>query len=110
MQPIQLVNTHESPGWQAQLADAITSTGELLKLLELEHLLDTTILQPDFRLRVPRAYVSKMQPGNASDPLLKQVLPCLEEAAGDGLLDPVGDLNAMTTPGLLHKYLSLIHI
>jgi EF-P beta-lysylation protein EpmB len=104
MQPIQLVNTHESPGWQTQLANAITSTEELLKLLGLEHLLDTTMLQPDFRLRVPRAYVTKMQPGDASDPLLKQVLPCLEETAADGVLDPVGDLDAMSTPGLLHKY------
>mgnify|MGYP001545088265 FL=1 len=104
MQPIQLVNTHESPRWQNQLANAITSTKELLKLLGLDHLLDTAILQPDFRLCVPRPYVTKMQPGDASDPLLKQVLPGLEEAAGDGVLDPVGDLNAMTTPGLLHKY------
>ena len=104
MQPIKLAKTHELPGWRSQLADAITSPDELLQILELEHLMETTLLQPDFRVRVPRTYVAKMQPGNADDPLLKQILPGLDENAGTGVMDPVADLNAMATPGLLHKY------
>jgi EF-P beta-lysylation protein EpmB len=45
-----------------------------------------------------------MQKGDADDPLLMQVLPLASENTLSGLTDPVGDLNAMATPGLLHKY------
>jgi len=59
-----------------------------------------------FPLRVPRGYIARMQRGNVDDPLLKQVLPLNDELLDvkDFNLDPVGDLNAMSVPGLLHKY------
>ena len=94
----------ETRGWKRELAEAITSGDELLRLLQLEHLLESIDPQPGFRLRVPRSYVNKMRTGDANDPLLRQVLPLAEESAGSGMLDPVGDLDAMVTPGLLHKY------
>jgi EF-P beta-lysylation protein EpmB len=95
-------------GWQAELANAITDPAELLAALELPSgLLDGAgAASLDFSLRVPHAFVQRMQPGDADDPLLRQVLPLAEEnlpASGFGL-DPVGDLEAMTVPGLLHKY------
>lgn len=91
--------------WKRQLAEAISSPAELLQQLELEHLLlEHTELNPEFRLRVPQAYVNKMIKGDARDPLLLQVLPTLAEHAPGGETDPVGDLNAMPSPGLLHKY------
>lgn len=91
--------------WKRELAEAVNSVPELLSMLGLEHLqakYSTTELP--FRLRVPHAYVAKMQYGNIDDPLLRQVLPDPEEDADSGQLDPVGDLDALTTPGLLHKY------
>lgn len=59
-----------------------------------------------FRLRVPRGYAARMRKGDPHDPLLRQVLPLdLETKDAPGFLpDPVGDLNAMPQPGLLHKY------
>jgi EF-P beta-lysylation protein EpmB len=49
-----------------------------------------------------------MRPGDASDPLLRQVLPtAAENDAGQqasGLIDPVGDLNASPKDGLIQKY------
>jgi EF-P beta-lysylation protein EpmB len=47
-----------------------------------------------------------MRPGDPADPLLRQVLPLdAETRPADGFApDPVGDLDAQLTPGLLHKY------
>jgi EF-P beta-lysylation protein EpmB len=98
------VKTGNAAHWQIELANAITSAEELVDELELGFLKSDLVQTPGFRLRVPRAFVRKMQKGNADDPLLKQVLPVHAETASSGLADPVGDLNAMTVPGLLHKY------
>ena len=96
------------PDWQQQLADAVTDPAELLQRLNLpgELLQAAQSAARQFRLRVPEAYLARMRPGDPEDPLLRQVLPLgaeLEPAPGY-VTDPVGDLNAMTTPGLLHKY------
>jgi len=47
-----------------------------------------------------------MRPGDPADPLLRQVLPLqLETQPHAGYsTDPVGDLQALAQPGLLHKY------
>jgi EF-P beta-lysylation protein EpmB len=91
--------------WKKQLAEAVSSPAELLKQLNLEHLLKDNIdLDPGFRLRVPQAYVNKIKKGDATDPLLLQVLPTLAENDPTGDIDPVGDLEAMPSSGLLHKY------
>lgn len=94
----------QQDSWKSELAAAISSPAELLHELDLDHLAENVLQDASFRLRVPRAYLSKMQKGDASDPLLLQVLPMLQELEESGLMDPVGDLNALTTPGLLHKY------
>lgn len=104
MHKIKLLKNGHIDDWRSELADAITSVDELLEELALGHLETGYIRNPDFRLRVPRSFVRKMQRGNANDPLLNQVLPVQAENASSGVTDPVGDLHAMTTPGLLHKY------
>lgn len=47
-----------------------------------------------------------MRKGDPHDPLLRQVLPSVDEdrSASGFSLDPVGDLASETRPGLLHKY------
>jgi len=59
-----------------------------------------------FGFRVPRSFVARMIPGDPDDPLLRQVLPRVEELleAADFVADPVGDLLAQRSPALLHKY------
>ena len=104
MHTIKLQKAERPAGWQFELANAITSVDELLYELELEQLENKLVRNSAFRLLVPRAYVNKMQKGNADDPLLMQVLPVTAENTLSGFTDPVGDLNAMATPGLLHKY------
>jgi len=105
--PLELVKNpadQEPAEWKRELAAAISSSQELCTLLQLDQNQLPGDAQTAFRLRVPRAYVAKMQPGDHHDPLLLQVLPLAEETADSGLLDPVADLDAMTTTGLLHKY------
>lgn len=95
----------EKNNWKKQLAEAISSPAELLRQLELEHLLTNQIeADSNFRLHVPQAYVNKMKKGDPNDPLLLQILPTLAENELTGEQDPVGDLNAMPSSGLLHKY------
>lgn len=104
MRNIKLLKTGERIDWQFELANAITSVDELLSQLKLDHADVNLARNPDFRLVVPRAFVAKMQKGDADDPLLKQVLPVASENITAGDRDPVGDLKAMTAPGVLHKY------
>jgi EF-P beta-lysylation protein EpmB len=95
------------PDWRQSLRDAVTDPRELLALLQLPQL--AARLPPadaGFALKVPRAFVRRMRPGDARDPLLLQVLPQLAELDGaPGFSDDaVGDLAAVQAPGVLHKY------
>jgi len=91
--------------WKQTLSRAITSPAQLIQILGLGEQLQHKILQqPDFRCLVTPSYLEKIQPGDPDDPLLRQVLPLREEEKTDGLTDPVGDLDAITIDGLLHKY------
>jgi EF-P beta-lysylation protein EpmB len=97
-----------TPDWKRLWRDAVRDPRELLALLGLETLgsriSDTAAAQ--FPLRVPRGFVARMRRGDASDPLLRQVLPLDEEEQpmpGYGL-DAVGDAAARTATGVLQKY------
>ncbi|SPL71134.1 EF-P beta-lysylation protein EpmB [Acinetobacter stercoris] len=102
---------YQEQNWQSQLSNLITDPQELLNVLDLsqDQLLSGAILASEqFKLRVPRAFVNKMQSGNALDPLLLQVLPHhleLEEHTGF-VTDPLGEEAANQLPGVLHKYKS----
>lgn len=96
-----------TPDWRQLWRDAITEPAELLALLGLERLAHQL---PDddagFALRVPRGFVARMRHGDPNDPLLLQVLPQLAELDPvEGFVtDPVGDMAARESQGLLHKY------
>jgi EF-P beta-lysylation protein EpmB len=98
----------QSRRWQQLWREAITDPCELLELLDLGHLAATLLPASDtgFALRVPRGFVARMRRGDATDPLLLQVLPQaaeLLEVAGFRP-DAVGDLAARAANGVLHKY------
>ncbi len=100
--------TCQTNDWRKALSQAVRNPAELLELLDLpvELLPAAQLAAARFPLRVPHDYVARMQKGNPADPLLRQVLPLGEEliSAEGFTADPVGDLAAMTIPGLLHKY------
>ena len=94
--------------WKKELANATTSVASLLEQLDLSHQIEAVNIQPGFKCLVTESYIDKIQTGNINDPLLQQVLPLNKEThlrtQQNGLNDPVGDINAQTSQGLLHKY------
>jgi L-lysine 2,3-aminomutase len=109
MLPVSPPPRHLGPvGWQRALQDCVRTPGDLLAALDLgaEWLPGAEAAASLFPLRVPRSYLARMRTGDPHDPLLRQVLPLgveLREAPGY-VADPVGDLDALAGPGLLHKY------
>jgi len=94
--------------WKKELADATISAYKLIERLQLETCPDLVDEHSSFRCLVTESFIKKMQPGNINDPLLRQVLPLSKEnylpAQHAGTIDPVGDINSLALPGLLHKY------
>lgn len=94
--------------WQTLWREAIRDPRELLTLLGLNAIASSIseAAARQFPLRVPRGFVARMRPGDPHDPLLRQVLPVLDEdrvAPGFGL-DAVGDIAARRGSGVIHKY------
>jgi EF-P beta-lysylation protein EpmB len=98
----------QPPRWQTLLASAISDPHELLRLLGLPgDLLPNAIrASAQFRLRVPRGYLSRIRKGDPDDPLLRQVLPLGQEldTVPGYSRDPLAEADAMPAPGVLHKY------
>ena len=101
-------NEESAADWKKELASATTSAHDLLKRLNLETYLEIADEQPTFKCLATESYINKMQPGNINDPLLRQILPLDKEnhllTQHAGIADPVGDIDAIASPGLLHKY------
>jgi len=98
----------QTPSWQKQLGNAISCPTELLRLLSLpENLLAAANESARlFPLKVTHSYLARIEKGNVDDPLLRQILPLIDEQNShqDYSTDPVGDLSATPVPGLIHKY------
>lgn len=95
-------------GWKEALSSAVRDPLHLLELLDLtdQKYQDQVLLGDKFNLFVPLSYVKKMKKGDWNDPLLKQVLPIKDETVKvfGFVSDPVGDLNAEISTGVLKKY------
>lgn len=103
-----LARVRASDDWRTLLATAVTDPQELLRRLDLsDHPLAAALQRdPDFPLRVPAPYLACMRPGDADDPLLRQVLAVtMEQQSMPGFSsDPLGETEQNPLPGLLHKY------
>lgn len=106
--PLTASQTTPQTSWQQELAKACRQLPELLNYLELD--LKQISVNPQvttkFPLHVTYAYLSRIEKGNPNDPLLRQILPMDDELVFHPgyTTNPVGDLEAGQTPGLLHKY------
>lgn len=108
MAHIVTLNTPSREDWLTQLSDVVTSPDELLQLLSITadaNLLAGYDARRLFALRVPRAFIARMEPGNPNDPLLRQVLTSQDEfiTAPGFSTDPLEEQHSVV-PGLLHKY------
>lgn len=94
--------------WKSELSESISSIDELLDCLQLNEsqLSASYRAASSFQIRVPRAFVSRMEPGNPKDPLLAQVLPVTDElvSAPGFVHDPLNESDCNPVPGLVHKY------
>ena len=94
--------------WQEHWRQAIRDPAELLDLLGLtpSALGVSAEALAQFPLRVPHSFVSRMRHGDASDPLLRQVLPVdAEMRIVPGFsFDAVGDGPAKKATGVIQKY------
>lgn len=102
---------NDSDRWQQILANSITTPEALLGELGLDAghwLKGATAGHRLFPIRVPHPYLQRIQPGNADDPLLRQVLPLGAEAETRPgyLLDPLEEDQATAGTGLIRKYRS----
>lgn len=92
--------------WQKILAQGFATANELLAFLQLPPTLGNSVAEKTFKTRVPRGYAQRMQPGNARDPLLLQVLAVGEELQPhEGFVqDPLVEKQVNPIAGLMHKY------
>ncbi len=98
----------QTPIWQQSLASAIKDFDELLHIVELDasQVNLSEAARKQFSLRVTRAYVDCIKPGDAHDPLLKQILPVNDEMLEieHFITDPVSDYQSIVADGVLQKY------
>ena len=101
--------------WQQSVRCAVRSPEELCQVLQLPAVYSAAAKRAPthFGLFVPREYLEKIPPGNPAHPLLRQILPMVEEldegsAASGFSRDPVADRAALVAPGLLQKYASRV--
>ena len=102
-------STGQIDPWQRELAEGFRRPLDLLAWLGI----DSSSIDCDadghnpFPMRVPLSYARRMRKGDAADPLLRQILPLAVERGESPpgySPDPVGDLSAQPSPGLLRKY------
>lgn len=94
--------------WNQVLSKATKDVKSLLIQLEIP-LSDLTQRQQacvNFPLLVPQPFIDKMKKGDASDPLLLQVLPQRSELeSAEGFInDPLAEKHSNLKKGLIHKY------
>jgi EF-P beta-lysylation protein EpmB len=102
------ISLTELKPWQQQLSEAVSTSEELIRYLELPASLKIEINQAigSFPLRAPYAYLERIKKGDINDPLLKQILPIgaeLIEQPGF-TADPLEEQQANPCPGIIHKY------
>jgi EF-P beta-lysylation protein EpmB len=94
--------------WQREWQQAIRHPASLLTRLGLDPSLHGPADRARrlFELRVPEAYLQRIEPGNPHDPLLRQVLPVDAEFDDHPGFDddPVGDHASLAGGGVIHKY------
>ena len=96
------------PTWQQEIKTAFRSADELCKFLDIDlgELEISALAAKQFPLLVPRGFARRMESGNPTDPLLRQVLNVAQEEVPHTQFnaDPVGEAGAGIAPGLLQKY------
>ena len=94
--------------WKWQFRNRITTLEELHEKIpfpEEEWAIRREVLR-DFRMGITPYYLTLMEKDDPEDPLLRQVVPLVEEHEhrADGLEDPLGEESYSPVPGITHRY------
>lgn len=90
----------QSQSWQAQLQHSIRTNAALANALGLS----PSEVETPFPVNVPLPYLSRIEPGNPDDPLLRQVLSTPQELVKAGVRSPLQEEAFARGFGLLQKY------
>lgn len=106
------MNIKTKPTWQQALQQCVTRFDELVKLIPAARQHFCTQAETSFPLKVSRRYLAKMNPQDANDPLLLQILPQAIEMQPHPAFntDPVEEQRFNPLPGLMHKYANRVLI
>ncbi|WP_240009567.1 EF-P beta-lysylation protein EpmB [Marinomonas algicola] len=102
------IQTESDISWQQHLSKAITTIPDLLDYVGLPRDLSIACEEATtpFKLMAPRPYLDRIKKGNATDPLLLQILPAQsEQIKVEGYhKDPLEEANHTPQKALVHKY------
>ena len=92
--------------WQEEMKAGVRDLPSLLAQLGLPEAGTVTKGEQQFPVFAPASYLSRIEPGNPDDPLLRQVLPLAAEDRSPSHFskDPLGESSATLRPGLIQKY------
>ncbi len=95
--------------WQQELARSIKSPDVLASMLPLlsdKQAMGMQGAHQSFPLRVPLAWIDRIQKNDLNDPLLRQILPHGDELRNVAGFtdDPLNESGSMPRRGILHKY------
>lgn len=104
----QTEKIRQTPMWQKELALCINNIDELLSIIELDasQLEISKTAEKQFSIKIPAGYVYRIKKSDPQDPLLRQILPVMDETivTCGYVNDPVNDPASMVAQGLLKKY------
>lgn len=102
------IETWQEKSWQEELSSLVSSPEELFSILELDTKLLPAARQAAqlFPFRTTHSFLSRVEKGNPSDPLLRQILPLEQELQSppEYSVDPLGETHVNPAPGVIHKY------
>ncbi len=98
--------------WQQALQQCVTSLDALASLIPAAAELISSAAHSSFAFKASRRYLAKIDPHDARDPLLLQILPQAIEMQQNSAfrLDPLEEHRYNPLPGLMHKYASRVLI
>lgn len=96
-----------STDWREIMKHAVRDPLELSRQLDLPDDWSRRILaDAEFPVFAPQPFISRIEKGNPLDPLLRQIMPLVEEneVVGGFSTDPVLDLEYRSAAGVIQKY------
>lgn len=98
--------------WQQALQQCITRFDELLQFIPAAEVHLCAKAHASFPLKLSRRYLAKIDPEDAQDPLLLQILPQAIELQPKASFstDPLAEQHYNPLPGLIHKYANRVLI